>query len=112
MNTGRKTFAPCEVVIAYHEARITCGCKDCKKILAQGYYAIGLDIREPNRNYRYLLGVDPPVLCCGHDRKVLLLFESVEEADKKQKEIIEFLDREKSTEKLRLFEFAKPGELN
>ena len=91
------------VVIISHPAGVLNGCKGCRKILAEGKYTLGLKIREPGREYQYLVGVEPPVMCCGADKKVLCLFDTEEEARKKGEEITDHLDKHKTTKGLRLF---------
>ena len=91
------------VVVINHPAGISNGCRDCRKILAEGKYVLGLKVKDSNREYQYLLGVTPPVMCCGVDKKVMYLFELEDEAKKKAEEIADFLDEQKTTEGLRLF---------
>ena len=92
-----------EVVVISHPAGISNGCKDCRKILAEGKYVLGLRIKEPDHHYQYLVAVDPPIMCCGVDKKVLYLFNTEEEAKKKAEEIADYLDKHETTEGLRLF---------
>jgi len=92
-----------QVVVISHPAGITIGCKDCRKILAEGKYVLGLKIKYPDREYQYLVGVDPPVMCCGADKRVLYLFNSEEDGKKKGEEVADYLNQRETTEGLRLF---------
>ena len=92
-----------KVVVISHSAGINQGCRDCRKVLAEGKYALGLKIKYPNREHQYIIGVDPPVMCCGNDKKIWRLFESEDTANKGAKEVADYLNKHETTEGLRLF---------
>lgn len=92
-----------EMVIISHLAGISNGCLTCKKVFAEGKYAIGLRIKEPNQEYQYIVGVTPPVVCCGTEKKVWILAKTMGEAEAKAAEIADYLNKHETTEGLRLF---------
>ena len=65
------------------------GCKDCRKILTQGDFAIAIRIQHLGIARHEFLAVSPPLVCCGEVKKVVRLFSSEEEAETAKKEIVE-----------------------
>lgn len=78
------------------------GCRACRTILASGTWVVGVMIGQR----RFLVGKNPPVRCCGEEKKVCEVFDDEAAADALRDNIIRHLAEKKSTEGLMLFEAA------
>lgn len=94
-----------EVLVVSHEAGITQGCKACRTVLRSGRYAIGLVI---DGDKKFLLGEDPPVICCGGEKMIFLCYKTEREAESVKQELLSDLERIGSTVGLRLISWTYP----
>ena len=94
----------CKVVWFEHPPGINSGCAKCRKILRTGTWAVGLLIGQ----HKYIVGSNPPVVCCDEEKKVIETFDTEPEAEALAKRVIDQLNREGTTENLVLYE-AFPG---
>ncbi len=78
------------------------GCIKCRKIHASGTWVVGVLIGER----RFLVGKDPPVRCCGEEKKICEVFDDEAPAAALRDRIIEHLLEKKTTEGLMLYETA------
>ncbi len=90
----------CRVVCFEHPAGIISGCIACKKVLRTGQWAVGLFIGTD----KYVVGVDPPLTCCGAEKKVIDTVDTEEEAKALMQRVIEQLNEDGTTENLKLYE--------
>lgn len=81
-------------------AGIVCGCARCRTVLRTGSWAVGVIVGT----HKYLIGVTPPVMCCGEEKKVFQCFDTEEEAEAFAGRVIEQLNREGTTANLKLYE--------
>jgi hypothetical protein len=100
METGKKENVTVSVVD--HPLGITAGCVKCRTVLKSGRFAIGVLI-DP---HKYLVGENPPIMCCGEEKKVPLLFNDLGEADAARMRTMQTLDADGTTANLRLLEAA------
>ena len=86
-------------------------CKRCRKVFGstKGKYMLGLIIRENAREYRYFVGVNPPIHCCGEKKAVIQTFDSDAEADAEMKRLLEYFESHHSTAGLELIAFSHFG---
>ncbi len=94
---------PCEVLHIEHGGGYVFGCKDCRKILAKGTWTIGLRIGETKR---YFVGHNPPIICCGMEKAIPLVFDSEGELLPISNQIKETLNRDGTTASVPLVGFA------
>lgn len=92
----------CKVVYFEHPPGITSGCAKCRKVLRQGTWTTGIIVGE----HRYLLGAQPPVECCGEQKKVIVAFDTEAEAAQLAERTIAHINAEGSTAGLTLYETA------
>ena len=86
-----------------HPAGVSSGCIECRKILRTGTWLVGI-IVGAQEEYKYLVGANPPVMCCGQEKQVIETFDTEEEANAFSKKIAEQIDREGTTKNLVLYE--------
>jgi hypothetical protein len=91
------------VTVAHHPAGIMAGCAKCRCVIASGKYAIQIAVA----NHRYLVGPNPPVTCCGEEKKVPLLYDEESSAVRTAIELTDALNRNGDTSNLRLLEMAQ-----
>lgn len=95
----------------YHDL----GCYKCRKVLetTKDKYLIGLIIQESGQEFRYFLGVNPPIICCGQKQNIFQTFRDESEAWKEIERIRQHLQIHQSTQGLTLHQivqtFAGPG---
>ena len=78
---------PCRVVIMEHPAGVSSGCIECRKILRTGTWLVGI-IVGAQEEYKYLVGANPPVMCCCQEKQVIESFDISNftyEADRSQR---------------------------
>jgi hypothetical protein len=87
------------------------GCKVCKRTIAstKDKFMVGLIIEEDGQGFRYFLGVDPPITCCGEEKVIIKTFETDTEAETEKARVIQHLDEHGSTEGLKLISFSHFG---
>ena len=100
METGNKENVT--VAVVDHPPGITAGCAKCRTVLKSGRFAIGVLI-DP---HKYLVGENPPSMCCGEEKKVPLLFNDEAAAEEAKKQTMQTLDADGTTANLRLLEAA------
>jgi len=91
------------VKVVHHPAGIKAGCAKCRDIIASGQYAVEVDVG----NHRYLVGANPPMICCNEEKKVPLLYSEESHATEEAREVIGILNRDGNTSNLRLLEMAQ-----
>lgn len=91
------------ITVAHHPPGISVACAKCRKIIAVGYFAIGVDIG----GHHYLAGQNPPMTCCGEEKKVPLLYDNEPLAAFAAQGVIDTLNRDGDTSNLRLLEMAQ-----
>jgi hypothetical protein len=80
------------------------GCKVCMGELSNGNFAIGLHLCDGGKEFKYVIGATPQ-MCCGEEKRTILLFQTVEDADVEAKKVIHHLNEKGTTEGLRLLGF-------
>ena len=99
-----------DVLIFPHEPGINQGCKKCRTVYVSGHkYALGLRVKEGDNTHDYLIGVDPPVSCCGEQKAFFQSFVSNEEAQAAAEMVQAQINRDGSTKNLRLVDWAIPS---
>ena len=91
----------CRVVYFEHPPGIMSGCAKCRTILRQGTWAVGVIVSETRK---YLVGVNPPIECCGEEKKVVDVRNNEDEAKALAAVISAQLNRDGTTANLRLYE--------
>jgi cytidine deaminase len=91
----------CRVVYFEHPEGIESGCAKCRQILRDGSWAVGLIVSE---KHKYFVGVNPPVMCCGEEKKVIETYHTEDEAKALMARVIEQLNRDGTTKNLKLYE--------
>lgn len=84
METGNVSFG----VI---EKEASCACLTCGKVLSQGKYGVGVIHTQDDIETKYVLGVNPHLMCCGEFQEVQAFFDSQPEADAKATDIQQIL---------------------
>lgn len=90
------------VAVIDHPRGITAGCAKCRTVLKSGRFAVGVLI-DP---HKYLVGENPPIMCCGEKKKVPLLFNDEAAAEEAKKQTMLRLDADGTTANLQLLEAA------
>jgi hypothetical protein len=94
---------PCEIFHVEHAAGYFFGCRLCRKKLAGGTWTIGLKIGE---SARYFVGHNPPIICCGEQKTIPLVFDSEGDLLPVSDQLQATLNREGTTASLMLIGFA------
>jgi|SRR3989344_5532477 len=96
--------------ILFNEQGLSNGCKRCREIFNRGQFSIGLSVGNGPTAKRYVVGIDPPVWCCGEEKKYILIFANESDAKTIETELFEHLKTKKTTEGLRLYELSLGGQ--
>ena len=101
----------CSVHVIEPDMEINTGCKMCRRPISttKDKFLIGLMIKEDKKEFRYFLGVDPPIMCCGEEKLVIKTFDTDEEAEAEKTRVMQYLDEHGSTEGLKLLGFHHFG---
>lgn len=98
--------APCEIDVLDCEKEFTFVCDQCMNILGKGRYVVSLKINKPfGEVLQLMLGVNPPIFCCGENRKVVQLFPSAKEAGEEKCKLVQYIQDHKSVDGLVLLKF-------
>ncbi len=92
-----------KVTVLHHPPGIQAGCAKCRTILNSGTFAVRVQVG----NHDYLVGNNPPKMCCGEEKKVPLLFNNEPLAAFAAQGIVDILNRDGDTSGLRLLEVAQ-----
>ncbi|HZT35448.1 MAG TPA: hypothetical protein VFA15_05990 [Nitrososphaera sp.] len=100
-----------EVVVIHHPSGIKHGCKYCGKIHLQGEYAVGLIVKEDGHEFRYAIGFETPIWCCGKEKPFFQVFTERKEAAALCAEVVQHLNEHRATTGLKLigFRLAETG---
>ncbi len=85
------------------------GCKDCRQIISEGGFAVGVTIRDKDKLYYYFLGEKRTH--CGKDKEIIEIFQKESSASVRCDEIISHFTEHQSNEGLILLSIIRP-ELN
>jgi len=90
---------------------ITMGCKQCRHVIStsKDKFMIGLEVEEAGKTFKYFLGVDPPIKCCGEEKLIIKTFDTDAEAEAERVQIRQHLNTHHSTQGLRLIGFRQYG---
>ena len=97
---GTKDDDKVAIVVEYHKDGIKAICTRCNKLLLAGYYTVGIKLAS----YRYLVGQDPQLSCCGETAEFPLVFGDLEEANKISNKLKEKIHKEGNLEDIYLLE--------
>lgn len=88
------------------------GCCACGKTIFEcsAGYTVGLIITEEDgTQYKYFVGNQSPLVCCGTNKSVPVHFATAAEAEKEEYRIKQHIDRTHTTEGLSLLELVHPS---
>ncbi len=91
-----------KVVTVNNPEKYYFGCRKCRKVHASGTWVVGVLIGQR----RFLVGKNPPVMCCDEEKKICEVFDDEAPAAALRDSIIKQLLEKKSTEGLMLYETA------
>jgi|SRR3989338_5601603 len=94
-----------EVLIIHHPPKIKHGCKHCGKIHLSGEYAVGLEIFEDGKKFRYAIGFDVAIWCCGEEKPFFQVFDDKGEAELLCAEVTKHLNEQGTTVGLKMIGF-------
>ena len=78
-------------------------CRQCGKPLTTGNYTVGVIFDS----HAYLVGHNPPLVCCGVKREPPLLFEEKEDADDALRKVVETFIRDGNFDNISLLIFSE-----
>jgi hypothetical protein len=80
-------------------------CVTCGTVIFQGEFEVGIQVR----GHGYLVGSNPPRVCCGQEQISALLFMNTASAVSAAKAAGDILQRDKGFENLRVIEVPQLG---
>ena len=93
-----------ETVECFNEPRgITTSCSKCLQVLKTGTWVV----RILMQGHTFLVGCNPPVICCGEEKKVIDAFQSEPEAEQLARIVREELSRVGVAPNLKVYEARK-----
>lgn len=98
-------------VIVPDGKEIKMGCKLCGREISstKDRFMLGVTVDEGRQHHRYFIAVDPPIICCGEEKKIIKTFETEEEVEREKDRVVQYLNTRQSTEGLKLLSFSHYG---